>query len=417
MSPTEPADEVPVPSQVVERDRPEDRDTERSPSVIPETARASPEGEHRQRRRKRRRDRPEGKEPSHREKKGKKEKKEKEKKRRREDSPRQERKSAKTGEAPAKAGEVPKERGAVKSQPVVKAPPVAPPPPKAFPYGRTAGGLPRMLLWNVKEIPSGYFAKAKAAPAEGEPVKPVFYRGAPDEISMASRQVIHQLTKPGQPMVGKASKGKGKGKEKAGKTVPAKPAKGKGKGKGPTPPVGPPKPKGPVPPKGPPPKAGGKQPAQPKNPAKAVSRAAAKAEPKVVAKVEKKKEDPKAAVPKPGTNVPESSSSSSTTESELYEPEEGPVPQPVTGTTSSGTPSCPVVKQEEVKEETKVKEELPAPIPREAEVVEYQDELVREGLPEETAAPMAAASVKQQLQRTKRRRLRRMQWRRLHKWR
>ena len=30
-------------------------------------------------------------------------------------------------------GEVPKERGAVKSQPVVKAPPVAPPPPKGFP--------------------------------------------------------------------------------------------------------------------------------------------------------------------------------------------------------------------------------------------------------------------------------------------
>ena len=130
VSPTEPADEVPVPAQVVERDRPEDRDTERSPSVLPETAKASPEGEHRQRRRKRRRDRPEGQEPSHREKKEKKEKKEKEKKRRREDSPQQERKSAKSGEAPAKAGEVPKERGAVKSQPVVKAPPVAPPHPK-----------------------------------------------------------------------------------------------------------------------------------------------------------------------------------------------------------------------------------------------------------------------------------------------
>ena len=169
VSPTEPADEVPVP--VVERDRPEERDAERSPSVLPETARASPEGEHRQRRRKRRRDRPEGQESSHREKKEKKERKEKEKKRRREDSPQQERKSAKSGEAPAKAGEVPKERGAVKSQPVVKAPPVAPPPPKAFPYGRTAGGLPRMLLWNVKEIPSGYFARAKAAPAEGDPVK------------------------------------------------------------------------------------------------------------------------------------------------------------------------------------------------------------------------------------------------------
>ena len=71
MSPTEPADEVPVP--VVERDRPEERDAERSPSVLPETARASPEGEHRQRRRKRRRDRPEGQESSHREKKEKKE--------------------------------------------------------------------------------------------------------------------------------------------------------------------------------------------------------------------------------------------------------------------------------------------------------------------------------------------------------
>ena len=114
-----------------------------------------------------------------------------------------------------------------------------------------------------------------------------------------------------------------------------------------------------------------------------------------MAKVEKKKEGPKAAVPKPGTGVPESSSSSSTTESELYEPEDGPGPQQVTGTTPSGTPLCPVVKQEEVKEEvkeeTKAKEEIPAPTPREAEVVEYQDELVREGLPEETVAPMAAA--------------------------
>lgn len=84
-SPTEPAD-TPEPEPEGDRNHPEDRDKERSPSRLPEAARGPPEeGEHRHRKKKRRKERTEGQESSHREKK--KEKKEKkEKKRRREEA-------------------------------------------------------------------------------------------------------------------------------------------------------------------------------------------------------------------------------------------------------------------------------------------------------------------------------------------
>ena len=80
---------------------------------------------------------------------------------------------------------------------------VSPPQAKTIPFGRTAGGLPTLQLWGIRGVPERHFAKAKPPPAEGEAIRPVKYKGAKDEISMASRQVLHQLTHRG-PMVAKA---------------------------------------------------------------------------------------------------------------------------------------------------------------------------------------------------------------------